>query len=87
MRCPICEVGRLCSQKNTTKKTTLLSFCSGETKEADTLRRRRCDWCAVEVVTAERVAGLLTPPKGEKLEELEKAKRSSRTPGMRHPWL
>jgi transcriptional regulator NrdR family protein len=86
MRCPICEVGRLQSQRIKVKKETLLSFCSGETKEGDTLRRRRCDWCAAEVVTAERVAALLTPPKGEKIAELEKAKRSSSTPGMRNPW-
>jgi hypothetical protein len=42
--------------------------------DADKVRKKRCDWCALEVVTVERIAGMLTPPNGDRIEELAKSR-------------
>lgn len=54
----------------------MLPFCGGKVSDADKVRKKRCNWCALTVVTVERVAGMLTPPDGEKIEKLSKTRFS-----------
>ena len=72
LRCPVCRVGNL--RVVSADRRGMLPFCGGPVGEADTVRRKRCDWCALAVVTVERIAGMLTPPNGDRIEELSKAR-------------
>ena len=72
MRCPVCQVGKLRVVRCTDRRT-LLPLCDEAIRDTDTLRRRTCDWCATELVTSERIQGLITPPKKERMEELAQA--------------
>ena len=81
LRCPVCRVGNLkvCSSS----RRSLVPFCGGQVNDGDKVRKKMCDWCALTVVTVERVAGMLTPPDGEKIETLSKT-RFEET-GLRDP--
>ena len=83
MRCPVCEVGILHSRSAGLKRTSLASMCREPVRGADLLRKRGCDWCAAEVVTSERIMGLITPPREDRIEELERAKARERPIGLR----
>ena len=41
---------------------------------------------AAGVVTVEKIIGLITPPKEDRIEEIEKAKAQSKHGGLRNPW-
>ena len=72
MRCPVCNVGKL--KVAYFDRNALVPFCDGRVKDSDVVRKKACDWCAVSVVTVERIAGMLTPPNEERLNEVERSR-------------
>ena len=81
MRCPVCQVGKLRVVRCTDRRA-LLPLCDEAIRDTDTLRRRTCDWCATELVTSERIQGLITPPKKERMEELANARTGKKNPAV-----
>lgn len=81
LRCPVCEVGKL--RVRMADRRSLLPLCDGAIRDTDVLRRRFCDWCAAELVTAERIEGLITPPKKERMKELSHAALRKKDSAMR----
>lgn len=79
-------MGRLANKTAGMKRSTLASMSDAHVADGDVVRRRACDWCAAEVVTAERIVGMLTPPREDRIAELEKAKVTSKSRGLRNPW-
>lgn len=73
MRCPVCKVGRLHSVRS--DRGRLTPFLSKKANREDVVRRKRCEWCALDVVTVERVEAMLTAPDGNKIAELERAQK------------
>ena len=71
----------------TVKRSSLVRMCDGPVGDTDVVRRRMCDWCAVHLVTVERIAGMITPPNEEKIKELEAGKKQSRSSNLRNPWV
>ena len=73
MRCPVCKVGRLMVVRSDRQR--LVPFLSKKANREDVVRRKRCEWCALDVVTVERVEAMLTAPDGDKIAELERAEK------------
>ena len=86
-RCPVCKVGKLQRRTAGLKRSSLSRLCDVPVGDTDIVRRRMCDWCAVHLVTVERIAGMVTPPNEEKIKELEEGKRDSKRGNLRNPWI
>jgi transcriptional regulator NrdR family protein len=63
-------------------RRSLLPLCDGAIRDTDVLRRRACDWCATELVTSERIEGLITPPLKDRMQELTHAKKGKKNPAL-----
>jgi hypothetical protein len=63
-------------------RRSLLPLCDGAIRDTDILRRRFCDWCAMELVTSERIQGLITPPKKDRMKELDIARTGKKNPAV-----
>ena len=53
----------------------LIPLLSKKANKEDAVRRKRCEWCALDVITVERVEVMLTAPDGNKIAELERAEK------------
>ena len=73
MRCPVCKVGRLKSVR--TYRRSLETLLPKKPSDGDVVRRKRCEWCALDVLTVEHIEVMLTAPDGGKIAELERAQK------------
>lgn len=52
----------------------LAYYAGRDLEDKDLLRKKRCDWCATEVVTVEKLVAMLTPPKKDRIKQLGRSK-------------
>lgn len=53
-----------CSRK------AMLYYVGQEVDSKDVIRKKRCDWCATEILTVEKQVCMLTPPKKDRIKDL-----------------
>ena len=54
-------------------RRSMLAYAGHDVGDQDIIRRKRCDWCATEVLTVEKRVCLLTPPNKDRIKELDRS--------------
>ena len=68
LRCSTCNVGKM--KAVPCDRRSMLAYAGHDVGDQDIIRRKRCDWCATEVLTVEKRVCLLTPPNKDRIKEL-----------------